>query len=73
MSRCYFCGTNMLPTSRLKIIGKDFGKRKQKTLHMCSCCSAMSDDQWIAEQLCWDEVVRVESAEKSTKIIKKEK
>ena len=60
MSRCYFCGTDKVETSKIKIIGKGCGKRKQKTLHMCSCCSAMTDDEWIAEQLGWDEVVNVE-------------
>ena len=54
MSRCYFCGNEFF-TDKVKFIGKQDGKRKQKTVHICLTCSAMSDDRWIEEQLDWDE------------------
>ena len=60
MCKCYFCGTDRVYVSKVKIIGKDGDKKKRKTLRMCDCCCAMTDSEWIAEQLGWTEVISVE-------------
>ena len=52
--RCYFCGSNYVD-EKVKLIGKQDGKRKQKTTYVCWTCSAMADDRWFEEQLDWDE------------------
>ena len=50
--KCYFCGSNAY--SKITIVGKENGKRKQKTCDICNCCSAMSDDRMLEEKLCLD-------------------
>lgn len=59
--KCYFCetGDSITPVQKVKIAGKNMGKRKQKTCGICLTCSAMSDNLWIAEQLGWDEVTGI--------------
>lgn len=65
MKRCYFCGNaeDTLALTKYKVIGKDFDKKKQKTLNMCLCCDAHSDNEWIAEQLGWSQVTKIETKE----------
>lgn len=53
--RCYFCGSNYGSERKVKFIGKQDGKHRQKTTYICCTCSAMSDDRWIEEELGWDE------------------
>lgn len=50
--KCYLC--NSLAYSKITAVGKENGKRKQKTFAICNCCSAMSDDRMLEEKLCWD-------------------
>ena len=50
---CYFCNENYA-YQKITVIGKENGKRKQKTLALCPRCSAMSDDRMLEEKLCWD-------------------
>ena len=52
MKRCYFCGSYAY--SKIKVVGKENGKRRQKTCDICNCCSAMGDNRWMEEKLCWD-------------------
>ena len=51
--KCYFCKSYAY--SKITAVGKENGKRKQKTFAICPCCSAMSDDRILEEKLCWDE------------------
>lgn len=51
--KCYFC--NNYAYSKIKAVGKENGKRRQKTFAICNTCSAMSDDEWLEEKLFWDE------------------
>lgn len=38
---CDYCGYTKAPVSKVKIKGRDYkGKRRQKTLRICSCCDA---------------------------------
>ena len=54
--RCYFCGSRILyGENKVKFIGKQDGKRRQKTAYICITCSAMADDRWLEEILDWDE------------------
>ena len=59
MKRCYFCESSKTSISRIKIIGRDLGKRKQLTVNICLTCSAMTDDEWIREFLDWSKVSKV--------------
>jgi hypothetical protein len=53
---CYFCGRELLyGEDKVKLVGKENGKRRQKTVRICITCSAMADDRWLEEQLYWDE------------------
>lgn len=51
--KCFFCGSYAY--SKITVIGKENGKRRQKTLAICNYCSAMTDDRWMEEKLCWDD------------------
>ena len=51
--KCYFCGNYAY--SKITVTGNENRKRKQKTCAICNWCSAMSDDRWLEEKLCWDE------------------
>ena len=54
--RCYFCGSEYVDDyNKVKFIGTENGKHRQKTTYICNTCSAMSDDRWIEERLDWDE------------------
>lgn len=67
--RCYFCekSDRTIPVSRIKITGKNSGKKKQKTCGICTVCSAMTDNDWIAGQLGWDSVSKVTATEQGGK------
>ena len=56
MKQCYFCGANeeQLEIRRVRFEGKENGKRRQKTINICACCDAMSDDKWCIEKFGWD-------------------
>ena len=56
MNRCYFCGSALLlGEEKVKFIGKENEKRRQKTAHICITCSAMADDRMFEKELGWDE------------------
>ena len=50
--KCYFCGN--YACSKITATGTENKKRRQKTFPICNTCSAMSDDRWKEEKLCWD-------------------
>lgn len=53
---CYFCNRKLLyGKNKVKFIGKENGKRRQKLAYVCVTCSAMADDRWFEEQLDWDQ------------------
>jgi DNA-directed RNA polymerase subunit RPC12/RpoP len=53
--RCYFCGKLIYGEEKIRLVGKQDGKRRQKTTYVCITCSAMADYRWFEEQLDWDE------------------
>lgn len=59
MQQCDFCGTKNLEVTKYRCIGKDNGKRVQKTIKICICCDASTNNDWLAEQLGWDEIKEV--------------
>ena len=54
MRRCYFCGATDIEIHKIRYEGKQDGKRRQKTVDVCVCCDAMSDDKWCIEKFGWD-------------------
>lgn len=55
MSRCYFCERKLLyGEEKVKFIGKENGKRRQKTIYICITCSAMADNRMLEDKLGWD-------------------
>ena len=59
MTQCQFCGTKTLEVNKYKCIGANNGKKVTKTIKICICCDAQTDNDWLAEQLGWDEVKEV--------------
>lgn len=61
MSNCWYCNTtnNRVPIGKYTYHGKKNGKRVQKTIPICLCCSAMTSSDNILEQVRdtygWDE------------------
>ena len=58
--KCDFCKTTHLLVTRYKCTGTNFGERVEKTIKMCTCCNANTDEQWLADKLGWDNVTEVE-------------
>ena len=56
MARCYFCETSRIESAKYKIVGSDLGKRKQKTINICTTCRAMIDNRQIRKFLDWDNI-----------------
>ena len=60
MTYCWLCGVSeiKLPNSKYTYHGKILGKRVQKTIRVCNCCSAMRADEDIREEVAeifgWD-------------------
>ena len=60
MTHCWLCGASeiKLPNSKYTYHGKILGKRVQKTIRVCNCCSAMRSDEDIREEVAeifgWD-------------------
>ena len=52
--KCYFCGSKYV-NKKVKFIGKQNGKRRQKTANVCYTCSAMADGHWFEKKLDLDE------------------
>lgn len=59
--RCDFCGTNKLTVTKYKCTGINNGKKVSKTIKICICCDAQTDNDWLAEQLGWDKTKEVET------------
>ena len=59
MMQCQFCGTKNLEVTKYKCTGTNNGKKVTKTIKICICCDAQTDNDWLAEQLGWDEVKEV--------------
>ena len=61
ISNCWCCNTtnNRVPIEKHTYYGKKNGKRVQKTIPICLCCSAMTSSDDILEQIRdtygWDE------------------
>lgn len=61
MRNCWCCNTtnNRVPIEKHTYCGKKNGKRVQKTIPICLCCSAMTSNNDILEQVRdaygWDE------------------
>ena len=47
MTHCWLCGASEIksPNSKYTYYGKILGKRVQKTIRVCNCCSAMRADE----------------------------
>lgn len=56
MIKCQFCGTKHLEVNKYKCAGINNNKKTTKTIKICICCDAQTDNDWLAEQLGWDEV-----------------
>jgi hypothetical protein len=60
MTHCWLCGASeiKLPNSKYTYYGKILGKKVQKTIRVCICCSAMQSDEDIREEVAeifgWD-------------------
>ena len=60
MTHCWLCGASEIksPNSKYTYHGKILGKRVQKTIRVCNCCSAMRSDEDIREEVAeifgWD-------------------
>lgn len=60
MTHCWLCGASEIksPNSKYTYYGKILGKRVQKTIRVCNCCSAMRADEDIREEVAeifgWD-------------------
>ena len=60
MTHCWLCGASeiKLPNSKYTYYGKILGKKVQKTIRVCNCCSAMRSDEDIREEVAeifgWD-------------------
>lgn len=59
--KCDLCGTKTLVVTKYKCTGINSGKKVIKTIKICICCDAQTDNDWLAEQLGWDEVKEVEA------------
>ena len=53
MTHCWLCGASEIksPNSKYTYYGKILGKRVQKTIRVCNCCSAMRADEDIREEV----------------------
>ena len=60
IAKCDFCGTKHLPITRYRCAGRNFEDAVSTTVSMCVCCSANTDETWLAEELGWDSVIKVE-------------
>ena len=67
MTHCWLCGASEIksPNSKYTYYGKILGKRVQKTIRVCNCCSAMRADEDIRE-----EVAEMQKNEKFAKAIR---
>lgn len=60
MTHCWLCGASEIksPNSKYTYYGKILGKKVQKTIRVCNCCSAMRSDEDIREEVAeifgWD-------------------
>lgn len=60
MTHCWLCGASEIksPNSKYTYYGRILGKRVQKTIRICNCCSAMRSDEDIREEVAeifgWD-------------------
>lgn len=60
MTHCWLCGSSEIksPNSKYTYYGKILGKKVQKTIRVCNCCSAMRSDEDIREEVAeifgWD-------------------
>lgn len=57
--RCDICGGQYLPVKKYKCVGVSLGERVCTTIKMCICCDANTDEEWLAEQLDWDNVTEM--------------
>lgn len=61
MTKCWICGASELqvPNHKIKFTGKYCGKRRQKTIRVCDCCSgwlSVNDiEEKVKEEYCWDD------------------
>ena len=62
--KCDFCNAKHLPITKYKCAGRNFEDAVSATINMCICCSANTDETWLAEQLGWDYVVKMEPIQK---------
>lgn len=51
MTRCWICNTNEIPNIKRKYTFNLNGKKKQKTIRICSCCSACISEEDIKSRL----------------------
>lgn len=57
--KCKFCGSDHLPVTKYQCKGLDDGIETYVIIHMCICCDANTDNDWIAEQIGFDEVIEM--------------
>lgn len=61
MTHCWICGASdvQVPNCKIKYTGKYCGKRRQKTVRICDCCSGWLSDKDIEERVreaySWDD------------------
>lgn len=60
--KCEFCGVDHLPVTKYMCKGiYEDDVEIYQVVHMCVCCDANTDKEWLAEQLGWDEVVEMKA------------
>ena len=61
--KCDFCKAKHLPVTKYKCTGINLGGKVETTVRMCVCCSANTDEDWLAYQLDWDDVTEMKAEE----------
>ena len=59
--KCDFCKAKHLPVTKYKCTGINLGKKVKTTVKMCTCCSANTDEEWLADRLDWDAITEIKA------------